>query len=152
MSVKILYHGHANLEIHTAAGARIQLDPFYTGNPLADVPAAGVNPTHILLSHAHGDHVGDAVALAKRTQAPITANYEMCLYLQGKGVPHIAPMNHGGCLTLPFGRVTMTLAFHTSTLRMARTAASPGGSSWRFPTMGGRRPSTSRAIRPCLAT
>lgn len=136
MSVKILYHGHANLEIHTAAGARIQLDPFYTGNPLADVPAAGVNPTHILLSHAHGDHVGDAVALAKRTQAPITANYEMCLYLQGKGVPHIAPMNHGGCLTLPFGRVTMTLAFHTSTFEDGANGGQPGGFILEIPDNG----------------
>src|SRR5258707_254056 len=84
MSVKIIYHGHSNVEIHSASH-RIQIDPFYTGNPLADIPAAQANPTPILLSHAHGDHVGDSLAIAQRTQASIYANFEMCLHLQKLG-------------------------------------------------------------------
>jgi L-ascorbate metabolism protein UlaG (beta-lactamase superfamily) len=136
MPVKVLYHGHANIEIHTAGGARVLLDPFFTGNPMADVPADRVNPTHILLSHAHGDHVGDALALAKRTKAPITANYEMCLYLQKKGAPAIVPMNHGGCLELPFGRVTMTLAFHTSSFEDGAYGGQPAGFMIEIPDGG----------------
>jgi len=126
MSVRVLYHGHSNLEIHSGA-QRIQIDPFYTGNPAADVVADKVNPTHILLTHAHGDHVGDAVALAKRTKAPLVANYEMCLVLQKRGVPNILPMNHGGTLAVPFGRVTMTIAFHTSAFEDGAYGGQPAG-------------------------
>jgi L-ascorbate metabolism protein UlaG (beta-lactamase superfamily) len=126
MSARLIYHGHANVEIHTGSH-RIQIDPFYSGNSLADIPAAKANPTHILISHAHSDHVGDAVALAKRTGAPITANFEMCLHLQKLGAPNIAPMNHGGGLNLPFGRVTMTLAFHTSSFEDGAYGGEPGG-------------------------
>src|SRR5215469_915132 len=64
MSVTILYHGHSNLEI-LSGPHRIQLDPFYTGNGLADIPAEKASPTHILLSHAHGDHTGDVISIAK---------------------------------------------------------------------------------------
>ena len=67
MPVKILYHGHSNIEIHTGTH-KIQIDPFYSGNSLADVPAEKANPTHILLTHAHSDHVGDAVAIARPPQ------------------------------------------------------------------------------------
>jgi L-ascorbate metabolism protein UlaG (beta-lactamase superfamily) len=114
------------MEIHSGEH-RIQIDPFYTGNPLADVAADKVNPTHILLTHAHGDHVGDAVALARRTRAPIVANYEMSMYLVKQGVPGIRPMNHGGSLALPFGRVTMTIAFHTSAFEDGTYGGQPGG-------------------------
>ncbi len=126
MPTTILYHGHANLEIHTGAH-RIQIDPFYSGNALADISAEKANPTHILLSHAHGDHVGDAVAIAKRTGAPITSCFEICVHLQKQGAPNIAPMNHGGCLSLPFGRVTMTLAFHTSSFDDGSYGGQPAG-------------------------
>jgi L-ascorbate metabolism protein UlaG (beta-lactamase superfamily) len=135
MSIKILYHGHANLEIHIGSH-RIQIDPFYSGNPLADVAADKANPTHILLSHAHGDHVGDTVAIAKRTQAPVTACYEICLYLQKQGIPNIAPMNHGGGLNLPFGRATMTLAFHTSSFDDGAYGGEPAGFILEIPDAG----------------
>ncbi|HUO09594.1 MAG TPA: metal-dependent hydrolase [Phycisphaerae bacterium] len=126
MSIKILYHGHSNLEIHSGPH-RIQLDPFYTGNPLADIPADQANPTHILLSHAHSDHTGDTISIAKRTNAPIAANYEICLYLQKHGAPSILPMNHGGGINLPFGRATMTIAFHTSSFDDGAYGGQPAG-------------------------
>ncbi len=115
MAVSVLYHGHSNLEIHSG-GHRIQVDPFYSGNPLADVGAEAVNPTHILLSHAHGDHVGDVVAIAKRTGAAVIANYEMVLYLQKQGVTNARPMNHGGGMDFELGRATRPVAFPTSSL------------------------------------
>jgi L-ascorbate metabolism protein UlaG (beta-lactamase superfamily) len=126
MSVRVLFHGHANLEIHSGPH-RIQIDPFYTGNPLADVPADKVHPTHILLTHAHADHVGDALAMARRSQAPVVANFEMCMVLQKRGVPAILPMNHGGSQTLPFGKVTMTIAFHTSSFADGTYGGQPAG-------------------------
>jgi L-ascorbate metabolism protein UlaG (beta-lactamase superfamily) len=133
MSVKILYHGHANLEIHSGPH-RIQIDPFYTGNPLADIPADKANPTHILLSHAHGDHVGDTISIAQRTNAPVIANYEMAVHLQKKGAPAIQPMNHGGGFNFPFGRATMTIAFHTSSFDDGAYGGEPGG--WIIETGG----------------
>ncbi len=125
MSVRILFHGHSNLEIHSGEH-RVQIDPFYTGNPAAD-SMDNVNPTVILVTHAHGDHCTDAVALAKKTKAPIVANYEMCLYLNKKGAPEIRPMNHGGSQAFPFGKVFMTLAFHTSSFDDGTYGGQPAG-------------------------
>ena len=126
MSIQLIYHGHSNVEIHVD-GARLQIDPFYTGNSQADIPASKTNPTHILLSHAHSDHVGDTVAIAKRTGAPVIANFEMALYLQKAGVPNISPMNQGGGLDFHFGRITMTIAFHTSSFEDGSYGGQPGG-------------------------
>ena len=126
MAVRIVYHGHSNVEIHAGLN-RIQIDPFYTGNPLADVSADQVDPTLILLTHAHGDHVGDTVAIAQRTKAPVAANYEMCLHLHKLGVPNILPMNHGGSLPPPWGRITMTIAFHTSSFEDGTYGGQPAG-------------------------
>jgi L-ascorbate metabolism protein UlaG (beta-lactamase superfamily) len=126
MPVRVIYHGHANVEIHSGEN-RIQIDPFYSGNPLADVPADKVNPTHILLTHAHGDHVGDAVALAQRTRAPVVANYEMCMYLARRGAPIVIPINHGGAAPFPWGRATMTIAFHTSSFEDGTYGGQPAG-------------------------
>src|SRR3954467_14492497 len=113
MSVQLIYHGHSNIELHTGTW-RIQLDPFYTSNGLADVKAERANPTHIFLSHAHFDHVEDALAIAKRTGAIVAANFEMTEYLAKQGAPKVQGMNHGGGWNFPFGRATLTLAFHTS--------------------------------------
>jgi L-ascorbate metabolism protein UlaG (beta-lactamase superfamily) len=124
--VKILYHGHSNLEIHSGK-SRVQIDPFYTSNGLADVKAESVHPTHILVSHAHFDHVEDAVAMAQRTKAPISSNYEICGHFQKLGAPAIEAVNHGGGCTLEFGRVTYTLAFHTSSFPDGTYGGQPGG-------------------------
>jgi len=133
MAVKIIYHGHANLEIHSEAH-RIQIDPFYTGNGLADVGPEKVNPTHILLSHAHGDHVGDTISIAKRTGASVIANYEMTTHLQKLGAPNVHPMNHGGGTNFDFGRATMTIAFHTSSFPDGTYGGEAGG--WIIETGG----------------
>ena len=68
MSVRIVYHGHSNLEIHSGPH-RVQIDPFYDDNALADCKAADVSPTHILLTHAHSDHSAD-VAPSPSAPAP----------------------------------------------------------------------------------
>ena len=125
MALTLLYHGHSNVELHFGEH-RVQVDPFYTGNGLADITAAAVNPTVIFLSHAHGDHVGDAVDLSKRTGAPIVACFEMALHLEKQGAK-VRGMNHGGGLNFPFGRVTMTIAFHTSTFPDGVCGGQPAG-------------------------
>jgi L-ascorbate metabolism protein UlaG (beta-lactamase superfamily) len=72
-----------------------------------------VEPTYILLTHGHGDHVGDAVAISKRTGAPIITTFELANWLGAQGAETIA-MNHGGWGNFPFGRVRFTVAFHSS--------------------------------------
>jgi L-ascorbate metabolism protein UlaG (beta-lactamase superfamily) len=130
MPVRIIYHGHANVEIH-AGPHRLQIDPFYTGNTLADIDHTRVNPTCILLTHAHADHVGDTLAIVKRTNAPIIANFEMCNYLSKHGASNVLPMNHGGSVALPGGtpeeRATMTIAFHSSTFQDGTYGGQPAG-------------------------
>ncbi len=125
MAVKIIYHGHACLELH-AGEHRVQLDPFYDQNPIADVKSSQVNPQYILLSHAHFDHVDDAPRIAQRTGATIVANFEMSQYYARQGLQTVG-MNIGGGMALPFGRATMTFAIHTSTFQDGTPGGVPGG-------------------------
>jgi L-ascorbate metabolism protein UlaG (beta-lactamase superfamily) len=126
MAITVIYHGHSNAEIH-AGNFRIQLDPFYTSNPLADIKADKPNPTHILVSHAHVDHCEDAVAIAKRTGAVLASNFEMSNYFDAKGVPATQAVNHGGGVNFPFGRATYVHAFHTSSFADGTYGGQPGG-------------------------
>ena len=112
MSVKVIFHGQSNVEIHSGSHG-IQIDPFYSGNPVCDTRADKVNPQYILLTHAHSDHVADAESIARRTGAEIVSNYEITLHYGARKLK-TQPMNHGGAVELPFGRVYMTIAFHTS--------------------------------------
>ena len=132
MSVKIVYHGHSNLEIINGSEI-IQIDPFYNDNPLSDVKADKVHPRHIFLTHAHYDHVADAESIAKRTGAVIAANYEMTVHYEKKGLK-TAPMNHGGGKDFSFGRAFMTIAFHTSSFADGTYGGQPGG--WIIQTGG----------------
>src|SRR5688572_11098041 len=125
MPVKIVYHGHSNLEIHSGPH-RIQIDPYYDDNDLAECKAKDVSPTHILLTHAHSDHTGDVEAIAKRTGAPIASNYEIATYYQKKKLKVVA-MNHGGGMDFEFGRATYTIAFHTSSFEDGTYGGEPGG-------------------------
>jgi len=133
MPVKVFYHGHSNVEIHSG-NYRIQLDPFYTSNPIADMKADAVNPTHILLSHAHFDHAEDVEAVAKRTGAILASNYEITTYYEKRGVKKTVGMNHGGGVNFDFGRATYTVAFHTSSFADGTYGGAPGG--WMIETGG----------------
>ncbi|HMD54552.1 MAG TPA: metal-dependent hydrolase [Phycisphaerae bacterium] len=121
MPIKIIYHGHSCLEIHSGEH-RIQLDPFYDSNPLADVKSDKPNPQYIFLSHAHFDHMDDAERIARRTGATILANYEIAEYFAKKNLK-VIHMNIGGEIALPFGRAALVFAVHTSTF----PDGAPGG-------------------------
>ncbi len=125
MAVKIIYHGHSNVELHSD-GRRIQLDPFYDSNPLADVKSDGVDPQFIFLSHAHFDHVDDAERIARRTGAVIVANFEIASYYEKLGVKTIG-MNTGGGSKFAFGHANLVQAFHTSTFPDGTPGGAPGG-------------------------
>ncbi len=125
MAVKVIYHGHSNVELH-ADGHRIQIDPFYDSNPLADVKSDRPDPQFIFLSHAHFDHVDDAERMAKRTSAIIVANFEMAAYYENRGFKTVG-MNTGGGCEFPFGRATLVQALHTSSFPDGTPGGAPGG-------------------------
>jgi L-ascorbate metabolism protein UlaG (beta-lactamase superfamily) len=132
MSVKVIFHGQSNIEIHSGSHV-IQIDPFYDDNPLADIKSAAVNPNFIFLTHAHYDHVADAEKIAKRTGATIVANYEVTVHYEKKGLK-TSPMNHGGIAKFPFGSAYMSIAFHTSSFMDGSYGGQPGG--WVIQTGG----------------
>jgi len=105
--------GHSACEVH-AGDARVLIDPFLTGNPVAATRADDLSPTAILLTHAHNDHVGDAVAIARRCGAQVVAIYELAQWLGRRGV-NAHPMSLGGAHQFDWGWVKMTPAWHGST-------------------------------------
>lgn len=125
MAVKVIYHGHSNVELY-ADGHRIQVDPFYDSNPLSDVKSDRPDPQFIFLSHAHFDHVDDAERIAKRNGAIIVANFEMATYYENRGIKTVG-MNTGGGSAFAFGRANLVQAFHTSTFPDGTAGGAPGG-------------------------
>ncbi|WP_405152445.1 metal-dependent hydrolase [Paenibacillus sp. FSL K6-0108] len=110
--MKVSYHGHSVVKIETN-GKTILIDPFITGNSNTDLDAATVQADVILLTHGHGDHVGDTVDIAKRNDALVIASPELADML---GWEHVRthPMSIGGSYTFDFGKVKITQAFHSS--------------------------------------
>ena len=112
--IKYTYYGHASFLLDDGT-SKVLTDPFLTGNPLAAIKASEVECDYILLTHAHGDHLGDAPAIAKRTGAMILGVPEVldvCLQAESDIKTH--GMNIGGSIKLPFGKVRMTMALHSS--------------------------------------
>jgi len=111
--MEIRFLGHACFEL-TEGDARVLIDPFLTGNPQAAVSADEVEPTHILLTHGHGDHHGDTEPIAKRTGAAVVAIKEIAEELSEAGVENVTDPNLGGTVTFDWGRVKLVPAWHTS--------------------------------------
>jgi L-ascorbate metabolism protein UlaG (beta-lactamase superfamily) len=110
--VRITYLGHSAFLLE-AGEKSVVVDPFLTGNPKAARSAEEVSPQTILLTHAHGDHVGDTVAIAKRTGATVIATYELGAYLAKEGIKTV-PANHGGTIAFDGGTTKLVPAWHTS--------------------------------------
>ncbi len=106
----VIYHGHSCFEV-SAAGARVIIDPFLTGNPTADIEPAHIKCDAVLVTHGHGDHLGDAIEIARSNDAVVVATYELALFCSSKGVK-AADMHIGGKRTFPFGEVKLTPALH----------------------------------------
>lgn len=125
MSTQLTWYGHAALGLETG-GYHLLVDPFLTGNPVAAVSADQVPADFILISHGHGDHVGDAEAIAKRTGAQIISNFEIAEWFESKGFS--AHGQHiGGGFHYPFGYLKLTEALHGSALPDGTNGGNPAG-------------------------
>jgi L-ascorbate metabolism protein UlaG (beta-lactamase superfamily) len=108
----VRFLGHACFEL-SDGDTRVLIDPFLTGNPKAAVSADDVDPTTILLTHGHADHLGDTVAIAKRTGAPVLAIVELANEIGAEGVDVFDP-NLGGTVEFDWGWAKLVPAWHTS--------------------------------------
>ena len=125
MSTKVTWLGHAALSIETG-GFNLLVDPFLSGNPAASVGPENVAADFILLSHGHGDHLGDTVAIAKRTGAVVITNAELSDWLAKQGV-QTHGQHIGGGFMHPFGYLKLTLAIHGSGLPDGSYGGNPVG-------------------------
>ncbi len=125
MTVKLTYHGHSCFSIETG-GTHLLIDPFLSGNAMADVKPEQVKANYILISHAHGDHLGDAVPIARRTGAEVISNFEIANYM-GKHKIEAHAMHIGGARVFPFGKVKLTIAHHGSSFPDGSYGGNPCG-------------------------
>jgi L-ascorbate metabolism protein UlaG (beta-lactamase superfamily) len=134
MSTRVRWLGHSCL-LFESDGRHVLIDPFLTGNPAAAASADEVPSDLILVSHGHGDHVGDAVAIAKRTGATVLSNYEISEWLKApeRGLTEVHGLQHGGGVTLDGLRVKLTLALHGSVLPDGSNGGNPCGFLLTFP-------------------
>lgn len=125
MTTKLTWYGHAALGLETG-GHKVLVDPFLDGNPAASISPEAVPADFILISHGHGDHVGDGVAIAKRTGATVISVNEIAVWFEGQDVK--AHGQHlGGGHKHPFGYLKLTLALHGSALPDGSDGGNPCG-------------------------
>lgn len=118
--MKITWLGHSAFRVETGR-AVVLIDPFLKGNPtfeesgLAwDAVVSGV--THVVVTHGHGDHVGDTVEISKNTGAKVITNYDLCMWLAKQGVNVFDPMNTGGTTDQGDFKITLVRADHSAAL------------------------------------
>ena len=113
--MQITWYGHSAFRLDFGKSA-VLIDPFFTGNPafVSDKAAAAKGVTHIVLTHGHADHVGDALEISQQTGAPVIANYDLCMWLAGKGLQKFDPMNTGGTTDQGGFSLTLVRADHSS--------------------------------------
>ncbi|HEY7037044.1 MAG TPA: metal-dependent hydrolase [Thermomicrobiales bacterium] len=133
--MRMTYIGHAAFHLE-AGGKSVLVDPFITGNPAATVPASDFSPQTIILTHAHNDHVGDTVEIAKRSDATVIATFELGTYLSKKGVKATAG-NHGGTIAFDGGTTKITPAWHTSSYTDGDQVVAPGVPAGQVVRFGG---------------
>jgi L-ascorbate metabolism protein UlaG (beta-lactamase superfamily) len=123
--MEIRFLGHSAFEL-THEGVTVLIDPWLTGNPKAAVSAEDVAADAIVLTHGHGDHIGDTVAIAQRTGADVVAIVEIAGELSTEGLEKVHNPNLGGTVSLDWGTAKLVPAWHTSTTP-GGTANTPAG-------------------------
>ena len=126
MAFKLTWYGHAAFGMDID-GTQVLLDPFFADNPVAAEKGDDIAADYIIVSHGHGDHVGDTVAIAKRTGAMVISNHEICNWLHRQGVTNVHPQHIGGGYSHSFGYAKLTIAHHGSALPDGTCGGSPAG-------------------------
>ncbi|MFV0531209.1 MAG: metal-dependent hydrolase [Flavobacteriales bacterium] len=124
--MKITYYGHAcfGIELNNTT---IIIDPFITGNPLAEnIDVNTLKTDYILVTHAHQDHILDVETIAKNNSALIVSNYEIYLHFTNLGLK-AHPLNHGGTFRTDDFSAKFTAAVHTSSFPDGSYGGEPGG-------------------------
>ena len=121
---KLTYFSHSAWKIESGSHT-ILIDPFLNDNPTSPVKANEIKADFIIITHGHGDHIGDSIEIAKANNATIITNFEIANWCGAKGV-NAHPMHIGGTKEFPFGEIKLTQAFHGSGL--------PDGSYGGMPT------------------
>ena len=111
--MKITYLSHTCFLLEGSSHTLL-IDPFLTHNPLAQVKPDDIRCDFILVTHGHFDHVGDTIAIAEKNNATVISSYEVADWLSRQGVKKAHPMGLGGGFDFPFGRVKLTIAFHSA--------------------------------------
>jgi L-ascorbate metabolism protein UlaG (beta-lactamase superfamily) len=111
--MKLRYFSHSAFQLTTFVGNKILIDPFLTGNPTSPVKAKDVEADYIILTHAHGDHIGDSFEIAKRCNSTFICVNELAEYCKAKGFK-AHNMHIGGGHNFEFGRIKFTIAHHGS--------------------------------------
>ncbi|MCS7074830.1 MAG: metal-dependent hydrolase, partial [Bacteroidia bacterium] len=126
--MKITYYGHSCFGIALESGKHLLFDPFISGNELAkEVQLDTIPADYILPSHAHADHIGDLIPIAKRTNATVIAIWEIYSWALAQGIQNAHPMNIGGSWQFDFGKVKMVEAVHSSSFPDGSYGGNPAG-------------------------
>lgn len=125
MTTKVTWLGHAAILLEVA-GKNVLVDPYLSGNPSASVSPDRVPADYVLISHGHGDHLGDALPIARRTKALVISNAEIIGWFASQGVEGHA-QHLGGGYRYPFGYLKLTLALHGSALPDGSNGGNPAG-------------------------
>lgn len=125
MPTKVTWYGHAALGLETN-GHKLVVDPFLGGNPVASIKPEAVQANYILISHGHDDHVGDSVAIARRTGATVISVNEIAVWFANQGI-NSHGQHIGGGYKYPFGYLKLTLALHGSELPDGSSGGNPCG-------------------------
>lgn len=133
-SIRLTWLGHGSWLIEpdgydSDQPVRLVLDPFLTDNPVAKIrPSELTGITHVLLSHAHFDHIADAAEICQANGATLVANFEIVQWFQkNHGIETAVGMNTGGSLSLPCGQLTLVPALHSSSFPDGSYGGCAGG-------------------------
>lgn len=124
--MQLTWYGHATWKV-TIGAVGIVIDPFFDHNPVSPVKAAEVDAQYIVLTHGHGDHIGDTDKIARRTGATVIANAEICTWLRKQGFEKVHAQHIGGGFHYPFGYLKLTIAVHGSSLPDGSYGGMPAG-------------------------